>query len=234
MDKTILPRWMLSALGVLLMLLLITNIISDLRSFQSPPQIMRVSADGKVTANPDLAIIRMGVASEGIDLISVKNQNNIKINQLLAYLKQQKIDAQAIQTTEFYASPKYNYSDGKNTMAGYQATQMVTVKILAEAIQNGANVIQGVDFSLLDNNKFKLAAMKEAISHAEEKAKAIAANSHLKLGRIINVAETNEFANVMPSAMVSFKAASPRAVEPQIEPGMQEISANISLLFEVY
>lgn len=245
MENTFLPKWMLQTLGVLLIILIAVLILNQLGRMSGPPQIMSVSAEGKVTAVPDLATVTIGVASQGANPIDVKNKNNDKINQIIAFIKQQDIDSTDIQTTAFYASPLYNYANGQNTLTGYQAEQAVTVKvhgvdksqdklekILDGAVTNGANEIQGVDFTFTDSDKLKQAARKQAIENAKNKAHELASEADLTLGRVVNVIESpSNFYRPMPLA-ANFGVRA-KSISPTIEPGNQEITESVTLVFEV-
>lgn len=248
MDSNVLPQWMVKTVGILLIACMTVVFINQLRGFSRTPEIMRVSAEGKVTATPDMATIKIGVISDNIDAIAVKNQNNQKMNQVTNYIKKQGINSQDIQTSELYVVPKYNYTNGQNSIIGYQATQTVTVKIkhvdtskavlekiLSEVVNYGANNIQGMNFSFVNTKKLKETARIDAINNAKDKATQMAAAANLALGKIINVVEgADDNAYPTARAMMSFNAAQAKSVEPNIELGAEEITGNITLLFEVY
>ena len=170
------------------------------------------------------------------------------MNKVTDYIKKQGIDSQDIQTSELYVAPKYNYTNGQNSIIGYQATQTVTVKIkkldaskavlekiISEVINYGANSIQGVNFSISDTKKLKESARIDAINNAKDKAKSLAFAANLSLGKIVNVIEAGDD-NIYPSprAMMGLNAAQVKSVAPNIELGSEDITGNITLLFEVY
>lgn len=245
MNDAFFPRWMMKTLGFLLIIFIFLLILNQWSAFHGTPQIMRVSAEGKVTAIPDLATIVIGVTSTGNNAIEVKNQNNQKINQIISFIKQEKIDPSDIKTSEFYAYPQYNYHDGQRTAAGYQADQMLTVKIkgidksreklekiLDGAVNTGANKIQGVNFSFSDTDQLKQLARKKAISNAKIKAQELATDANLKLGKIINVLQTSNVSNPSPYPVMNFSAEA-KSIAPKIEIGNQEIIESITLVFLV-
>jgi uncharacterized protein YggE len=233
-------------LSILLGILLILLILNQLKTLRTPAQTMNISAVGRTTAIPDLATATIGVISQGATPSEVKNNNTQKMNAITDFLKKQDIEAKDIVTSTFYTSPRYNYTNGQNTIAGYQADQTVTVtfrnvdqsqaqieKVLDGVITQGANQIQGVTFSFSNIDKLKQQAIKQAIEKAKDKAEQLTMDAGLTLGNIKNVIET---ANDYPMpVMTNFaaKAAMPgRAAK--IEPGSQEVTENITLVFEVY
>lgn len=248
MDNYFLPKWMVYTLGVLLIIFLALLSIQQLHTLKAPPQTMSVSATGKATMVPDLATVVIGVVSEGATAIEVKDKNNQKINQMIAFIKQQGVDAKDIQTTAFYSSPKYNYTNGQNNIIGYEANQTVTIKIRAidkstaqlekvidGAVMSGANQVQGINFSFSDDNQISQTARKQAIELAKQKAKEIADDAGLKLGRIVNVitTESNGFAP-RPYAMAANVAGRAQSTAPNIEPGSQEVTETVTVVFDVH
>lgn len=250
MENNVIPQWLLRSLAISVIVYIGIATINQLSTWCASPQIMHVSAEGKITAVPNIATVTIGVISEGVDAIAVKNLNNQQINRIIALLKNEKIDAHDIQTTTFSASPKYNYNNGQSNIIGYQATQSVTVKIrtleqsrptlekiLSDVVNNNNITIQGIDFNFSDTEKLKAAARKKAIVLAKEKANNISIEANLKLGKIVNVVfdSTNSTVNpISARAMLSASTMQAKSIQPQIEPGHQEIIENITLLFEVY
>lgn len=246
MKNDALFRWIVKTLGMLLIILVAVVTINQSKTLHGPLQTISISADGKVTGVPDLATVRIGVTSDGVNLIDVKNQNNLKMNQVINFIKQQGIDKQDIQTTDFSASPKYNYDNGQSNIVGYQANQMITVhvhhinqsraqleKILDGAVNNGANQIQGVDFSFSNPDALRQQARKLAIEKAKKKATELTQDAGLHLGPIVNVIESGMSGNSpMPMAMMG--AARVKSVAPDIQPGSQDVIESITLVFEIY
>ncbi len=246
MEYGLLPQWILKTLGVLLIVLVGVVIINQFKAIHGTYQTMNISAQGKVSSVPDLATVRIGVITEGINAVDIKNKNNQKINQLIDFIKQQNIDKNDIQTTEFYASPKYRYENGQNNIIGYQANQLMTVKfhdidksrfqlekILDGAVNNGANQIQDINFSFSDPENLKKQARKQAIANAKEKAKELTHQAGLQLGKIINIVEAGDSSN-QPPFPVAMSLGREKSVAPDIQPGTQDIIENMTLVFEVY
>lgn len=246
MTSNQLPRWIVNAVGILLIIFLALLSLQQLHLLKGPPQTMSVSATGKATMVPDLATVTIGVVSDGASAIEVKDKNNQKINQMIAFIKQQGIDDKDIQTTAFYSSPKYDYTNGQNNIIGYTANQTVTIKIRAidkstaqlekvidGAVMSGANQVQGINFSFSDDNQLTQTARKQAIELAKQKANEIADEAGLKLGRIVNVitTESNGYAP-RPYAMAANVAA--KSTAPNIEPGSQEVTETVTVVFDIH
>jgi uncharacterized protein YggE len=63
--------------------------------------------------------------------------------------------------------------------------------VLDNATYAGANTISGISFGFQDPEKFMSQARSKAIDAAEKKAKEIAQNANIKLGKIIQITESS-------------------------------------------
>lgn len=246
MNNEFLPKWMINTLGALLIIFLILLCLQQWHALKGPSQTMNVTATGKATMVPDLATVTIGVVSDGASAIEVKDKNNQKINQMIAFIKQQGVDDKDIQTTTFYSSPKYNYTNGQNNIIGFTANQTVTIKIRAidkstaqlekvidGAVMNGANQVQGINFSFSDDNQLSQTARKQAIELAQQKAHEIANVAGLKLGRIVNVM-TSESGGFTPRPYAMAVNVATKSTAPNIEPGSQDVSETVTVVFDVH
>lgn len=214
---------------------------------KTPDMINQITVTGtaKISATPDVAVLNLGIVSEGATVNAAQKGVTDKMNAIVDALKNQfKIEAKDIQTENFSVNPKYDWSSGKQSIIGYTVNQSVSVKvrdftktgdILAKATELGANTVYGPTFSIDDPEKVKAEARDKAIAQAKSKAKLLADQVGIKLGRIVNFYEGgSEVANVvygMGGAMdsaVSFKAAA-----PTIEPGTQDVQLTVSLSYEI-
>lgn len=245
MDSAFIPKWMVQALGILLIIFLASLIINQLFCDKVSRQVLRVSGTGKIIAVPDLATVTIGVASEGNTPTLVRDSTNKKINQIISFIKLQNIAEKDIQTSGFFLSPKYDYSSAQNNQIGYQATQTVTVKIraidksqqqlekvLTGVVSNGANQIQGINFSFSNPDNFKQMIRKKAIKQAKNKAKELCEDAGIRLGRVLNI-EESESSLPIPYPHAVAMSVKNQAVAPTIEAGTEELSETITLLFEV-
>jgi uncharacterized protein len=253
----LIPHWLTNTLGVLLIIFVAILIIqkgNDLKTTiknQKPANTISVSAEGRLAATPDLATANFGVTSQGSSAKEVQSKNNDKINQIISYLKNQGVAKEDITTSQFYASPQYDYNNGRQDIIGYQTTQTVSVKIrgidkstdrlsaiLGGITDNGANQFNGVSFSFDKPEDLQQQARKLAIDNAKKKAQDLAAQAGLSLGKVVSIAESGGgYPGPIPYATDSYggNMAAPqmKAVAPTVEPGSQDITETMSVTFEV-
>lgn len=208
----------------------------------NPPRTIMISGSGKVVGIPDIATVNLGLITERRDVLSAQRENSEKMNQLLVRLKDLQISKDDIQTTQYQIYPRYDYSKGAGTIVGYTVSQSVSVKIrdlgkvsavLAAAGEVGANQVSGVSFTLDDPEDLRQEARTKAIGNAKDKARDIAKALGLKLGRIVSFNESSSFPSPMAYARELGFGGGGDSVPPQVESGTVEVSADVSVTFEL-
>ncbi len=202
-------------------------------------QSVTFSGEGKVKVTPDTAKVDIGLVTEGSDSISVQNKNTEKMNAVIDFLKKdQKIDGADIKTSNYSLSPKYDYVKGKSVLAGYILNQTVTVTvrdlgkigaILDGSVEKGANEINSVSLFVDKPEELKNKAREEAVKSAREKAIAASETAGFRLGRLVGF---NEGFSGEPRIFAeTLGKGGGTAPAPQIEPGSQEITVNVTMTY---
>lgn len=214
---------------------------------KSPDMINQITVTGtaKISATPDVAVLNIGIVSEGATVNAAQKGVTEKMNAIVSALKNDfKIEAKDIKTENFTVNPKYDWSNGRQNIIGYSVNQNVSVKvrnfdntgnILAKATELGANNVSGPSFSIDDPEKAKAEARAQAIAQAKEKARILADQVGIKLGRLVNFYEggmdTPNIAYGMGGAPLSMDSVA--KVAPVIEPGSQDIQLTVNLSYEI-
>ncbi|MDP3004254.1 MAG: SIMPL domain-containing protein [Candidatus Azambacteria bacterium] len=202
------------------------------------PQTVSFTGEGKVKAAPDTAKVEIGLVTEGKDSISVQNENSSKMNAVIKFLKEQKISGEDIKTSAYSLSPKYEYNKGKSTLVGYILNQALTVtvrdlskigEVLDGAVSNGANQVNSISLFVDKPEELKNKAREDAVKQAKEKASAASEIAGFRLGRVIGFNE-NTFGEP-PMYYETMGKGGGTAPAPQIEPGTQEITINVTLTY---
>jgi len=207
-----------------------------------------ISAEGKVVAKPDIAKFSFSVVSEGEDPQKIAEENNIKINKAIDFVKAQNIDEKDIKTTQYNLSPRYEYDKiaRKSYISGYTLTQTVSVKIrdfniIGKVINGlpelGINQMDAISFDIDEPEKYLAEARNEAFKKAKAKAQEMAFQNGVKLGKVVTFYEyqnsplyynRNYFGKGESSII-------PMSVEslPSIQPGSQEVTVNVSVVYKL-
>ncbi len=215
------------------------------------PSSFSVSAEGKVIAIPDVAKFTLGVLTQGgLKLGAIQQENADKSNSIASFLKDQGIGEKDIKTQGYTIEPRYQYAvckyDGGTcpppTIVGYTVNQTLEVKgrefeklgdILSGVVERGANSVSGLSFTVDEPTLLEQQAREQAIAKAKEKAKAIAKSGGFRLGRLIQLNEGGVYAPQYVSAEYGMGGGGPVARGPSLEPGSQEVTIQVSLVYEI-
>ncbi len=225
-----------------------------LSSINQPVNTITVSGKGEVSAVSDIASLYINLNKDGKTAKEAQNLLNESITKTLTYLKEQKIEDKDIKSEYGGFNPKYSYEqpvcysyscptkDPK--IIGYTATQSITVKIrevdTASEIRTGLAGIGVTDISgptfLIDNeDSYKDEARAKAITDAKEKAKVLAKELGVRLGKISSFNENNGGGNYpMYSAKVMMAdSVASSAVAPTLPKGENKITSDVIITYEI-
>jgi uncharacterized protein len=205
----------------------------------------RVIAHGEavVSARPDQVRIQVGVVSQAPTAQEAGAQNAKQSSTLIAELKQLLGSGAEFQTMNYSVYPNYRTQrdGGKPTIVGYQANNTVEIrlndvsaagKVIDAATKSGANQIQGVHFSVRDEQKLRGEALAKAAVQARANAAALASSVGLKVIRLVRV-EDGEPPRVIPLRAEMMMAKSADAAQTPVEPGEVQVRATVTVTAEV-
>lgn len=215
-----------------------------------------VEGEGKVVAIPNVAEFSFTALTQGgINLVSLQQENTSKANSAIAFVKSKGVEEKDIATQSYNITPRYQHFDCQSfpfgekavscppsEIVGYEVSQTTLAKVrnfdlvgelLSGVVENGANSIFQLSFTIDDPTKVENEARAHAIENAKEKAKAIAKAGDFRLGRLLSIQEGG---GISPFAHKSFGvggAFAEATVAPSIEPGSQDIRVTMMLTYEI-
>lgn len=202
---------------------------------------IRVTGSGSASAQPDRAVVVVGVRTEADEASEALSQNNQQVSDLIDALQQAGIDQEDIQTQQISLFPRYSNQptdSGQPAVTGYIATNTVQVQIdditqvgtiLDTAVQAGGNLIEQIRFEIADQSEVLQQARSQAFDNASEKAQQLAQLAGVTLGDVISIEETSSQPPI-PFA-VGGALQEDRAVP--VEPGMQSVQVNLLITWEI-
>lgn len=202
------------------------------------PAIVNASASADVFAAPDVAIVTAGVLTEAPTAAAAMAANTKQMNAVMDSLKKSGVPAKNIQTAGLNLNPVYNYNNNEApTLKGYQASNTVSVRTdniakvgstIDSVVAAGANQINGVMFSIKDQDSKLDGARAEAAKKAKAKAENLAAALGMKLGRLVSISEGGGgYSPPMPMMAMAKADSAP------IAPGEMQINASVTVTYEL-
>lgn len=259
--KTTLGKVLVVAASVFLVLLSVKTIVESVNIYREQSEqwknTISVSAEGKVNAKPDIAQMNFSVVTRGTNVATITTENTRKMNAVITAIKSTGVEDKDIRSTTYYLNPEYDYSDNAtpNKIIGYSLEQGVEAKVrqidksgdvVQKATTAGANQIGQVNFTIDEPEQLKSQARELAFTKAKEKAATLARQAGVRLGKITNFSDDNTF---YPPYMNSYKgddmgmggtmnrleaAQSAPSMTPVLQPGSQEVTAFVTMTYEIY
>ncbi len=212
--------------------------------------LLSITAQGKSTRTPDLAVFNAGVVTQGATASEALSANSTAMNRVIATLKKAGIADRDIQTSQISLNPIYSQPEyGPNGMprqepriTGYQAVNNVSIrsrnvagfgKVLDALVASGANQVNGPSFQMAEPaaalDEARLDAMKQARARADLYARA----AGLRIVRIVSINESAGFAPPQPVYARAMKAEMAAPPPPPIAVGEVEAEVSLSVQFEL-
>ena len=195
------------------------------------PDTVTTTGHGVVVAVPDEATISAGVHTQAASAADALAQNAKLMNAVIAALKN--AGGGELQTQQVSLSPQMN-EPGQVT--GYSADNSVSAKakiadagaLIDAAVAAGANNVNGPTLDVAGRDALYRDALKKAVADARAKAEALAEAGGFGVGQVSSVTEQSAAAPVPV-----FEAAVAKSAATPIEPGTQDVSADVTVTFRI-
>ncbi|MEC4892860.1 MAG: SIMPL domain-containing protein [Oscillatoria sp. PMC 1051.18] len=208
-------------------------------TLETIPRTLSVSGTGKVSIATTKTQVRLGVEVQGKTAQEVQAEVAQRSQAVVELLKSREVEK--LETTGIQLNPRYDYSNGKQEIIGYTASNIVSFRIetakagnlMDEAVQAGASRIDGISF-VADEETLEQArqqAIQEASAIAKKQAEAVLDSLNLQEKETIGIQVNG--ANTPPQPL-NYKYAVPaaesleNAVTP-VEGGEQQVEATVTL-----
>lgn len=259
-----LSKWGTIAL-VILSVFLLVRVIADIKKLPNagreiyPQSTVMVNGDGEAYAIPDVASFNFSVVEVGATVKQAQEKADQKIASALSAVRESGVKEKDIKTTNYSIYPKYEWEQtyciqvvgvvcppGKNVLTGYEVNQTIVVKVreiekaadlVTKVGATGVSNISGLEFTVDDKEKYVEMARAEAISKAKAKAKQLAKDLDVKLGRILYF---NENGNYIPYYGMDYgmgvggeKGGGVAVSRADLPTGETKIVSQVSITYEI-
>ena len=208
------------------------------------PRTISVSGQGEALATPDMAVVTIGVQTDGATAADALRANSSAMKATIDKLKEMDIEARDIQTSNLSVNPRYDYERNRSQpeIIGFRANNSVRVRlrdlekagaVIDEAVSTGANSLGGISFTFADPKPLHDAARQDAIADAMARAALLADAAGVKLGPVLTIHD-GHVATPRGGDMVMVTAQRMEAdFAAPIETGESSIRANVTMVFEI-
>jgi hypothetical protein len=203
----------------------------------APLYTVTASGNGKTAAAPDMAEMYFGATVQADDAKAALASASDLADSITSAVKGAGVPAEDVQTANVSVYPEQSGGD-RVVITGYRASVQVRVKIrdietigdvIGAASDAGANEIGGPTFMLSDDSEVRNEAIDLAIADARTRAEVMAKAAGKSLGEIISISEAGMSTPIYYGAEA--RAAMDAAVP--IEPGQLDVSAGVTVVFEL-
>lgn len=200
---------------------------------------LTVTGQGKESIATTLSRVQLGVEAQGKTAVEVQQDVAERSTAVVEFLRSRNVDQ--LQTTGISLNPQYDYSNNRQQIIGYTATNIVSFRIatnqtgdlLDQAVQAGASRIDSVSF-VADDAAIATArqqAIREAIQNAQTQADAALNALGFSQQEIVGI--QIDGAAVPPPINYNYNQAFARsdaaAAETPVISGEQEVLASVTL-----
>jgi hypothetical protein len=155
-----------------------------------------VTGSATIRTTPDEAVVALGVQTQAPTAQGALQQNASRMNGVMKAILGDGVKAADIATAWVNLYP--NIDSGGTAIVSYTAQNQVNItvrdlsnvgSIIDDAVSAGANLSNGIQFQLSDQNQGVERALEEAVANARAKATALASASDVSLGSVLTITE---------------------------------------------
>ena len=208
-----------------------------------PRPAIEVTAEARVEAPPDLALLDFGVVTQAETAAAASAENAKRMEAVLSAARKVAGKDARISTGNYAIRPVYaqQREAGSPRITAYEVSNVLHLRttdlarvseIIDAAVRAGANQVQRLAFTIADDEAAQREALRNAVVKARGDAQVIAAALGVKLGAVQSVVQ-QDLGGARPLARQAFAAVAESAPATPIEPGQVEIRARVVLRMEI-
>jgi uncharacterized protein YggE len=229
--------------------------------------LLSLTAEGQSRRTPDIALFNAGVVTQAATATEALADNSRRMDRVIAALKRAGIAERDIQTAAISLQPRYSDPErdaqilARSTgrpyvppteaarIIGYEARNTVQVrvrklgemgKIIDTLISEGANQVDGPNFTLDEPREALDEARREAVAVGRRRAELYAQATGMRVARLLSVSEGGGYypvqqAIVVTGSRIGYGGAPPPPPPPPapVSPGELSLGVNVSMQFEL-
>lgn len=198
-----------------------------------------VTGEGRISAAPDMAILRLGVSREAPNASEAMRAASEAAATVLSQIEKAGIAPRDVQTANVSLSPRWDHSkNNAPRVVGYIASNDLTVRVrdleslgglMDAVVSDGANQMNGLSFSIAEPRPLQDQARQEAVKDALAKAELLADAADVGLGPVLTITEGG---GARPPIAMARGAMMETAAVP-IAAGELDVRTNVTVIFSI-
>jgi uncharacterized protein YggE len=209
---------------------------------------IQVTGEGSIDLAPDMALLMLTVTREAKTARAALDANSAAMQDVLAAMQAEGVDARDLQTSGFSIQPKYVYPPAKPSgervppqITGYTVRNSLGVRvrditavgrILDTSVTLGVNEGGNITFTNDDPSAAISEARIKAVEDAADKAKTLAKAAGVKTGKILEISEQSYRPRPMPMASSEMRMARSADVVP-IASGENTYKVTVNIAYAI-
>jgi uncharacterized protein YggE len=197
------------------------------------------AGEGVIKRAPDQAFVTVAAEARSRQPAEAQTQNATVATAIRKRLAGFTLAADAIRTVSVDVQPQFDWANGKQTLRGYVATNVIEVRlddvarvgdVVDAVVAAGATRVTDVRFTLKDMAGAEQEALKLASSAALGRARAMADGVSRSVDRVVRLDETGS-ASVTPPAPMMMRSMAQAADAPvtPVSAGDVEVRVTVTL-----
>ena len=218
--------------------------------------LITVSGQAEMRLPPDEVVFTLEVESVDKDVLAAKKKTDESVKQVFALARDNKVNADDVQTSYISVEPKYNTDDleygeerrgVKRVFLGYEVSKTIAIRLkdisrfdplLSDVLKAGVTKVSNVEFRDSQIRKHRDQARAMAIKAAQEKANLLAREIGQTIGPAYSI--TEGVASHYPSqsmmqnttSVISGELSASES-ESAIAPGLISVTALVTVSFRL-
>lgn len=209
------------------------------------PRIVSVAGQGEVQAEPDRALVTLGVESRKPKLEAARGEVARSVDAVLKLTRELNIDPKLVRATRVNVQPEYNWDNGarERNLIGYYVSRQIEVDLrdlekLGQLIERATDLgVNQLGDPRLDSSKrrdLERDALAKAVEDARANAEAVAKAAGGKLGAARTIAATSEYAPPpMPMMRVKAMAAQAADASQTYQSGQMSFTGRVQIEYDL-
>jgi uncharacterized protein YggE len=202
-----------------------------------------VSGQGEVQAEPDRALVMLGIQTRLPKLEEARAEVNKKVEAVLKLTRELKIDSKYVRSTRITIQPEYSYDNNARNLLGYMVGRQVEVDLrnleqLGQLLERAADVgVNQLGEPRLDSSKraeLEREAMAKAVADARLNAEALVKAAGGRVGPVRSMsASSNAAAPPMPFMRMQAAGAEARDAAQSYQSGQMNFTASVQIEYDL-